>query len=434
MVFTKSGHLWSVWCHYGWKGPLCDQCVTFPGCVYGSCDEPWQCVCDINWGGLLCDKDLNYCGTHPPCKNGGTCTNTEPNEFHCECREGFRGRNCDIVEHACLSSPCMNGAACVEDPTGFSCTCTDGWTGPTCVEAVRQCDRSPCGRGATCQEAPGGYRCLCPPGWTGRTCQLDTNECEMSICVHARSCRNLIGGYLCDCLPGWTGPNCDISEYERERKGTQEGRKDCPAAWTEVLDMCNPNPCPKGVPCHITEGRYLCACPEGYYGDECMNVKIPCNGQHCPGAVSDTTHGGVSFYIILVGVLALVIVVGCVTCAIFLSHLHRKRRKQQAVPQEEGINNQREFINLIRNVERPGPLLPSAAPPAPPAPPAHPQAPPTPVSRCYEEIELTLPPSPAPSHPSPALKRPCGPKLDISNQEREKLNRFHYTDNQDLEA
>lgn len=43
-------------CHYGWKGPLCDQCLTFPGCVYGSCTEPWQCVCDINWGGLLCDK------------------------------------------------------------------------------------------------------------------------------------------------------------------------------------------------------------------------------------------------------------------------------------------------------------------------------------------------------------------------------------------
>lgn len=40
--------------------------------------------------------DLNYCGTHQPCKNGGTCTNTEPNAYHCECRDGFRGRNCDI--------------------------------------------------------------------------------------------------------------------------------------------------------------------------------------------------------------------------------------------------------------------------------------------------------------------------------------------------
>uniref|UniRef100_A0A3B3SLC4 EGF-like domain-containing protein n=1 Tax=Paramormyrops kingsleyae TaxID=1676925 RepID=A0A3B3SLC4_9TELE len=79
-------------CHYGWQGPLCDQCVTFPGCVHGSCTEPWKCVCDTNWGGLLCDKDLNYCGTHQPCKNGGTCANTEPNEYQCLCQEGFRGQ------------------------------------------------------------------------------------------------------------------------------------------------------------------------------------------------------------------------------------------------------------------------------------------------------------------------------------------------------
>ncbi|XP_068440883.1 protein jagged-1b [Clinocottus analis] len=467
-------------CHYGWKGPLCDQCVTFPGCVYGSCGEPWQCVCDVNWGGLLCDKDLNYCGTHQPCKNGGTCTNTEPNEYHCECREGFRGRNCDIVEHACLSSPCGNGAVCVEDLTGFSCTCTDGWTGHTCNDAVRQCDRSPCGRGATCQEAPGGYRCLCPPGWTGRTCQLDTNECEMSVCVHARSCRNLIGGYLCDCLPGWTGPNCDIrnsscqglclngGRCEDQVSGSrcscapgfsgkfcqvgvmpcdsapclhggqcveQDGRTvmcTCPSGYSGVfcekaLNMCDPNPCHKGAPCQSTEGRYLCACPEGYYGNECMNLKSPCVGQHCPGAMSDTTHGRVSFYVVLAGVLVLVAVCGCATCVFILSHLRRKRKKQQAVPQEEGINNQREFVNLIRNVGHPVP------PPPPAAPLAHHQAPPTPVSRRYEEIELTLPPSPAPSHPSPALK-PKGPKLDISNQEREKLNRFHYTGNQEVEA
>lgn len=43
-------------CHYGWKGDLCDECETFPGCDHGTCTEPWKCVCDTNWGGLLCDK------------------------------------------------------------------------------------------------------------------------------------------------------------------------------------------------------------------------------------------------------------------------------------------------------------------------------------------------------------------------------------------
>lgn len=143
-------------------------------------------------------------------------------------------------------------------------------------------------------------------------------------------------------------------------------------------------------------------------------------------AMSDTAHRAVSFYIILVGVLALVTVCGCAACAFILSYRHRKRKKQQAVPQEEGINNQREFVNLIRNVDRPVPLLPPANLTA------H-QPAPAPTC-CYEDIELTHPPSPAPSHSSPALKPAHAPKVDISNREREKLNRFHCTENQELEA
>lgn len=50
-----------------------------------------------------------------------------------------------------------------------------------------------------------------------------------------------------------------------------------------VLDLCNPNPCQQGAPCHSIEGRYICACPEGYLGNECMTLKNPCIGQHCSG-------------------------------------------------------------------------------------------------------------------------------------------------------
>ncbi|KAK0137387.1 Protein jagged-1b [Merluccius polli] len=472
-------------CHYGWDGPLCDQCVTFPGCMYGTCSEPWKCVCDVNWGGLLCDKDLNTCGNHQPCQNGGTCANTEPNEYQCECQDGFRGRNCDIVEHACLLSPCKNGATCVEDPTGFSCVCTDGWTGHTCANVVKQCNLSSCGPGATCQESPDGFRCLCPSGWMGRTCQLDTNECEGGICVHAQSCRNLIGGYLCICLPGWSGPNCDIrnnschglclnggrcqdlvsgsncvclpgftGKYCQTAAGAcdstpclnggqcveRDGQEivcDCPLGYSGsfcevVIDLCNPNPCQEGVPCRSVEGTYMCVCPDGFYTNKCLSMD-PCIGQHCPGAILDSVRGGgLSFYMVLVGVSALATVCCCAACAFLLSHLHRRRKRKQtqgAPPAQGAINNQREFVTLIRNVERPFPLLP------PPPPPPGSATQHDPASRCrYEEIELTLPPSPAPSQSSPALK-PHAPKQDISNLEREKLNRFHYTDNnQELEV
>lgn len=50
-----------------------------------------------------------------------------------------------------------------------------------------------------------------------------------------------------------------------------------------VSNMCNPNPCQQGVQCHIIEGRHMCVCPDGYYGDECTSLKSPCVGHHCPG-------------------------------------------------------------------------------------------------------------------------------------------------------
>lgn len=141
--------------------------------------------------------------------------------------------------------------------------------------------------------------------------------------------------------------------------------------------------------------------------------------------MSDPARGGLSLYMVLVGVSALVTACGCAACALLLSRLHQRRKKQQGGPPEEAINNQREFVTLIRNLDRPAPPPTTGDPHAPV---------PVPASRCCEEIELTLPPSPAPSHPSPALKPSNAHKVDISNCEREKLNRFHFPDNQELEV
>lgn len=42
--------------------------------------------------------DLNYCGRHQPCVNGGTCMNTEPDEYYCACPQGYSGKTCHIGE------------------------------------------------------------------------------------------------------------------------------------------------------------------------------------------------------------------------------------------------------------------------------------------------------------------------------------------------
>ncbi|KAL2096473.1 hypothetical protein ACEWY4_008621 [Coilia grayii] len=370
----------------------------------------------------------------------------------------------------------------------FACLCVP-------LSAVLKCESSPCGRGATCQDSPEGFQCLCPPGWTGRTCQLDTNECDLGVCVNARSCRNLIGGYLCDCLQGWSGPNCDTrnatclgacqngGRCEESQsawhcvcpprftgKHCQTARRACESApclhggkcmeqesgqgfscicpgghtgsRCEVqLDPCYPNPCQHGHECHRADGSYVCFCPTG-----CTSLSGAC--QHCEaGSVLDLSQRSFATSMVLVGVFALALAAGCTACAVLLSRFQRRHQRKQAgggvgsASLHEGtpINNQRDFCVPIRNVERVTsgggvPLL-------------HGHAVVMgaggggggglPQHCCVaEEIELTLPPSPAPSshHPSPALKPAHLPKMDISNLEREKLNRYHYTDTREQEA
>ena len=83
---------------------------------------------------LLLDlTDLNYCGTHEPCQNGGTCENPAPDEYLCKCPEGFSGTDCQVVDNLCATAPCQNGGTCTETDVGdFNCSCSSGWTGPTC--------------------------------------------------------------------------------------------------------------------------------------------------------------------------------------------------------------------------------------------------------------------------------------------------------------
>lgn len=99
-------------CRLGWQGPLCDECVRYPGCLHGTCGQPWQCDCKEGWGGLFCNQDLNYCTNHKPCMNDAPCTNTGQGSYTCTCRPGFSGNNCEIETNECDSNPCKNGGSC----------------------------------------------------------------------------------------------------------------------------------------------------------------------------------------------------------------------------------------------------------------------------------------------------------------------------------
>uniref|UniRef100_A0A6Q2ZCH1 Delta-like protein n=1 Tax=Esox lucius TaxID=8010 RepID=A0A6Q2ZCH1_ESOLU len=327
-------------CLYGWQGDYCDKCIPHPGCVHGSCVEPWQCLCDTNFGGQLCDKDLNTCGTHQPCTNGGTCSNTGPDKYHCACPDGFSGVNCERADHACLSDPCFNGGSCVETSQGFECQCAPGWTGLSCSTDVDECSPNPCGHGATCQDLVNGFKCTCPSQWTGKTCLIDANECDGNPCVNANSCRNLIGGYFCDCLPGFSGEHCEkdvdecasgpclsggrcqddvdgfqclcmpgfsghLCQVSRDwlftpPQGHPEARvlsnHSTPISLCSVpldIDYCMESPCQNGAQCFNLATDYFCKCPEDYEGKNCSHLKDHCRTTPCKGFYSVIVLGGI---------------------------------------------------------------------------------------------------------------------------------------------
>lgn len=141
----------------GWQSRYCDQCIRYPGCLHGTCQQPWQCNCQEGWGGLFCNQgeppapssspglpwlrhgegvvslsltlgfsllllpplplaDLNYCTHHKPCRNGATCTNTGQGSYTCSCRPGYSGANCETEIDECGASPCRNGGSCTVSP------------------------------------------------------------------------------------------------------------------------------------------------------------------------------------------------------------------------------------------------------------------------------------------------------------------------------
>jgi hypothetical protein len=55
------------------------------------------------------------------------------------------GANVQCCQHLCLSSPCQNGATCVEtSSTSFRCDCVPGYSGARCTTDMNECASNPC--------------------------------------------------------------------------------------------------------------------------------------------------------------------------------------------------------------------------------------------------------------------------------------------------
>eukprot|EP01043_Picozoa_sp_COSAG02_P064986 COSAG02_NODE_9667_length_2148_cov_1.176184_2_plen_437_part_01 len=185
-----------------------------------------------------CDIDVNECDSNP-CVNSAACveSTTDASVVHdayqCSCNEGYSNGmcnynfigqyatdctvadsrqvielsgNCDIDLDECVSTPCQNGAKCVEstvDPTvsvnSYQCLCIAGFANGLCDYAVISSYETECG--VTESTVNGAF---------SGNCDIDVNECNSSPCDNGSDCQESMSdisvsydAYRCLCNPGF---------------------------------------------------------------------------------------------------------------------------------------------------------------------------------------------------------------------------------------
>nr|NP_001071677.1 delta protein [Ciona intestinalis]BAE06370.1 delta protein [Ciona intestinalis] len=257
-------------CKVGWRGKLCNECSTTPGCMHGTCERPFQCNCRRGWGGLYCNQDLNYCTNHHPCLNGGLCTNSGEGSYTCTCQVGYIGRMCQYRISMCSSNPCNNGGECVDTNEGYKCLCRNGFYGVHCDVTHVTCRNSPCHNGGLCIQQHDHYECQCTNQWSGFNCEISLNPCNSNPCLNGGTCMIHNTGFKCKCPIGYIGDDCGV-------------------------DICSNNPCLHGGTCVALKYGTRCKCTSGYIGKICGDIRgcLPTlcqNGGGCPTTLTGPQH------------------------------------------------------------------------------------------------------------------------------------------------
>jgi len=286
-------------CDFGFAGnglddctDAIDDCAGDPCSGHGVCHDDaadsaiddFVCVCEAGWGGEACDADVDECASEDfallrgDCHRFAQCSNTV-GSYACVCLPGFHGdgiTTCDDSDD-CAANRCENGGLCTDTGRNeFHCDCSIGFTGVVCELDVDECSLASahqvggaCGGHASCRNSFGGFECQCDAGYTddaavagsgaagGAACVL-LDECIAGThdCLETAACTNLVDGtYTCSCALGEsgdgtvTGTGCsDINECDASSKG-------------------GGNACAADAACTNTAGSYRCDCHDGFVGD-----------------------------------------------------------------------------------------------------------------------------------------------------------------------
>ncbi|XP_066271846.1 fibropellin-1-like [Branchiostoma lanceolatum] len=193
--------------------------------------------------------DADDCASSP-CKNGAVCVDLLF-QFSCTCAAGWDGPTCEGNVNECASNPCQHNGQCRDGVNGYTCSCTSDWTGGNCELPASQaaCAAYPCQNGGVCTASGNSYSCQCTGGWGGQNCDQDVNECSSSPCQNGGACTDLFNGYNCTCVVGYTGSMCEID-----------------------IDDCASGPCTNGGTCSDGVNSFSCSCTAGFTGNDCSEV------------------------------------------------------------------------------------------------------------------------------------------------------------------
>uniref|UniRef100_A0A182QZ83 Protein eyes shut n=1 Tax=Anopheles farauti TaxID=69004 RepID=A0A182QZ83_9DIPT len=216
-------------CPEGFLGWNCEEnfneCQSNPCQNGGLChdkDNAFYCTCALGYEGEFCELDIAVCETGDRCRNGAACIEGPGLEFSCRCTEGYEGRLCDEETNECASSPCQNGAICIDKFASYICACPMGFSGTNCEEEIMLCASSPCANQALCLMEEDSPTCYCVPDFHGERCELQYDECQLGPeprCVNGATCVDGVDEYFCTCAPNFTGENCECLMLEEEEDG-----------------------------------------------------------------------------------------------------------------------------------------------------------------------------------------------------------------------
>uniref|UniRef100_A0A8C9TA92 Notch receptor 2 n=1 Tax=Scleropages formosus TaxID=113540 RepID=A0A8C9TA92_SCLFO len=333
-------------CARGYSGPRCEQdlneCASNPCRNDATCLDQigdYTCICMPGFEGVHCEIDVNECASSP-CLNSGKCFD-QVNRFVCHCppgmsslsfvmlliainlplSPGFSGDMCQVDNDECASTPCHNGAKCIDRPNGYECECAEGtallsagtppqvllfycytrlqhvfcfslyagFTGTLCEENVDDCDPKPCHHGV-CRDGIAMYTCDCHPGYTGLICntQINFDDCASNPCVYGE-CQDGINEYKCVCTPGYTGTSAStrcVFTPGHIRLLFQLTNLQCFLCLSgEKCDVqineCDSNPCLNGGTCEDGLNEFSCVCPPGTHGLLCYSGADLCASRSC---------------------------------------------------------------------------------------------------------------------------------------------------------